>query len=243
MTAAANNHRQLHISIMRFNPEVDKRPHMQDYIVDTVKVQGVMLLNVLEYIKTEQDESLGFRRSCGEGVCGSDGMNVNGKNCLACTTSYVDLPDKIAIRPLPGFPILRDLVVDMEQFYKQYERAVPYLINDQVEPAKEHLQSIQQRAELDGLYECILCACCSSACPSYWWNPDKYMGPSALLWAARFIKDSRDTATKERLQALNDAYSLFRCRGIMNCTSVCPKGLNPAKAIGEVRTALLKEEI
>ncbi len=242
-TEIKSKNRELRVSIMRFNPEKDKRPHMQDYIVNTAKVHGVMLLNVLEYIKTELDPSLGFRRSCGEGVCGSDGMNVNGKNCLSCTTSYMDLPDKIAVRPLPGFPILRDLVVDMDQFFKQYERAIPYLINEGPEPAKEHLQSIEQRKELDGLYECILCACCSSSCPSYWWNPDKFMGPSALLWAARFIKDSRDTAKKERLKSLDDAYSLFRCRGIMNCTSVCPKGLNPTKAIGDIRTAMLKEEV
>lgn len=235
--------RELKISVMRFNPENDQKPYMKDYKVNTNDFVGVMVLDILEHIKATQDPTLGLRRSCGEGVCGSDGMNINGKNGLACITSYVDLPNTIVIRPLPGFPIIRDLVVDMENFYKQYERAVPYLINDKAEPAREHLQSPAQRAELDGLYECILCACCSSSCPSYWWNPDKFMGPAALLWAARFLKDSRDTASKERLKRVNDAYSLFRCRTIMNCVNVCPKGLNPTKAISEVRTALLKEEV
>lgn len=235
--------RHLEISVMRFDPEKDKKPYMQQYTVNMAQVSGVMLLNVLEHIKAEQDPSLGFRRSCGEGVCGSDGMNINGKNALACTTSTVDLPDKINLRPLPSFPIIRDLVVDMTQFYKQYERAKPYLINEEPEPAKEHLQSPAQRAKLDGLYECILCACCSSACPSYWWNPDKFMGPAALLWATRFLMDSRDTAKEERLEALMDAYSVFRCRSIMNCANVCPKGLNPTKAISDIRTELVKDGV
>ncbi len=235
--------RELTVSIMRFDPEKDKRPYMKTYTVNTNDFTGVMVLDILEHIKATQDPTIGVRRSCGEGVCGSDGMNINGQNGLGCVTSYRDLPDKIDLRPLPGFPIIRDLVVDMENFYRQYERAVPYLIHDGPEPAKEFLQSPEQRAELDGLYECILCACCSSSCPSYWWNPDKFMGPSALLWAARFLKDSRDTATKARLKAMDDAYSLFRCRGIMNCVNVCPKGLNPTKAINSIRTSLLKEEV
>ena len=172
--------RQLHVSIMRFNPDVDKKPYMKEYKVNSDELTGVMLLGVLEHIKATQDPSLGLRRSCSEGVCGSDGMNINGKNGLACTTSIADLPDKITIRPLPGFPIIRDLVVDMNQFFKQYENATPYLVHEGPEPAREHLQSIEERAELDGLYECILCACCSSSCPSFWWNPDKFMGPSAL---------------------------------------------------------------
>jgi len=235
--------RELQVSIMRFDPEKDQRPYMQSYTVNTNDFAGMMVLDIIEHIKATQDPGIAARRSCGEGVCGSDGMNINGKNGLACIVSYADLPDKIDLRPLPGFPIIRDLVVDMQNFYRQYERAAPYLINDEAEPAREHLQSPKQRAELDGLYECILCACCSSACPSYWWNPEKFMGPSALLWAARFLKDSRDTAKKERLQAIDDAYSLFRCRGIMNCVDVCPKGLNPTKAINDLRTALLKEEV
>lgn len=239
----ADSNRKLKVSIYRYNPDVDKKPYMQDFEVDTQDCHGVMLLDVLELIKTKHDATLSYRRSCGEGVCGSDGMNINGKNGLACTASYVDMPAHITIRPLPGFPIIRDLVVDMTQFYQQYERAKPYLIHDGVEPAKEHLQSQEDRAKLDGLYECILCACCSSSCPSYWWNPDKFMGPAALLWAARFVRDSRDTAKTERLSALNDPFSLFRCRGIMNCVNVCPKGLNPTKAIGELRTAMLQEEV
>lgn len=237
-----NSNRQLKVSISRYNPDQDGKPYLQDYRVNTAECDGVMLLDVLRLIKSKHDASVSFRHSCGEGVCGSDGMNINGKNGLACITSYRDLPDHITLRPLPGFPIVRDLVVDMSQFYKHYERAKPYLINDDPEPVLERLQSPEERAKLDGLYECILCACCSSSCPSYWWNPDKFMGPAALLWAARFIKDSRDTAAKQRLEDLDDAFSLFRCRSIMSCVSVCPKNLNPTKAIGDLRTELLKQQ-
>jgi succinate dehydrogenase / fumarate reductase, iron-sulfur subunit len=234
--------RKMALSVYRFNPEVDQKPYMQDYEIDTKDCRGVMLLDILELIKTQHDQTLAFRRSCGEGVCGSDGMSINGKNGLACITSYIDMPDKVSLRPLPGFPVIRDLIVDMTQFYKQYEKAKPYLINDDPEPARERLQSPEDRAKLDGLYECILCACCSSSCPSYWWNPDKFMGPAALLWAARFVKDSRDTAKPERLNDLQDPFSLFRCRSIMNCVNVCPKGLNPTKAIGELRQEMLKQD-
>ncbi|MBU7095772.1 succinate dehydrogenase iron-sulfur subunit, partial [Staphylococcus aureus] len=152
------------------------------------------------------------------------------------------LKSPIVLRPLPGLPVIRDLVVDMEPFYRQYEKAQPYLLNDKEPPAKERLQSPEEREQLDGLYECILCACCTSACPSYWWNPDKFLGPAALLWLCRFLVDNRDEAKEQRLAELNDLFSLFRCRTIMNCTTVCPKGLNPAKAIGHVRSMLLKEE-
>lgn len=234
--------RKLNVSIYRFNPEVDKKPYMQNFEVDTSQCKGVMLLNLLELIKDQYDSTLTFRRSCGEGVCGSDGMNINGQNGLACVTSYVDMTGNITIRPLPGFPVIRDLVVDMTQFYSQFERAKPYLINEDVEPAKEYIQTPEDREKIDGLYECILCACCSSSCPSYWWNPDKFMGPAALLAAARFVRDSRDTAKNERLEALKDPFSLFRCRGIMNCATVCPKGLNPTKAISYLRSELLKRE-
>lgn len=234
--------RKVTVSVYRYNPETDKKPYMQDFTVDPQEANGVMLLNLLELIKDKYDPTLGFRRSCGEGVCGSDGMNINGKNGLACITSYLDLPEQITLRPLPGFPVVRDLVVDMTQFYHQLERAKPYLINNGEEPAREHLQTPEEREKIDGLYECILCGCCSSACPSYWWNPDKFMGPAALLAAARFVSDSRDTAKKERLAALKDPFSLFRCRGIMNCVSVCPKGLNPTKAIGHLRSELLNNE-
>lgn len=229
-------------TIYRFNPETDKEPYMQDFELDPSKIKGKMILHALEALK-EQDTTLGFRRSCGEGVCGSDGMNINGKNHLACMTSLSDLPEHITLRPLPGFPVIRDLIVDMTQFYEQYGKAKPFLINDEDLPTKERIQTPEERARLDGLYECILCACCSSSCPSYWWNPEKFLGPAALLWAYRFIADTRDTRTNERLNDLQDAFSLFRCRTIMNCVDVCPKNLNPAKAIGHIRREMLERAV
>lgn len=231
------------LSIYRFNPEMDKKPYMKEYHIDTPAQIDVMVLTLLERIKAEQDPSLSYRRSCREGVCGSDGMNINGTNGLACITSLSTLKtDTIVIRPLPGFPVVRDLVVDMSQFYKQYERIEPYLQNDEVAPAQERLQSPEDRAQLDGLYECILCACCTSSCPSFWWNPDKFVGPAGLLQARRFLADSRDTATNSRLEKLQDPFSVFRCRTIMNCATVCPKGLNPTKAIAEIRKQMLDEQ-
>jgi succinate dehydrogenase / fumarate reductase iron-sulfur subunit len=227
-------------SIYRFNPETDTAPRMQDYELDLSQVSGKMLLDAIEALK-KQDPSLAVRRSCSEGVCGSDGMNINGKNGLACITPLHSLPKKVVLRPLPGLPVIRDLIVDMTQFYKQYERAKPYLQNESEPTTTERLQSIEDRNKLDGLYECILCACCSTACPSWWWNPEKFMGPAALLWAYRFIVDTRDDQTESRLAALQDAFSLYRCRTIMNCTTVCPKGLNPAKAIGEIRREMLED--
>lgn len=229
--------------IARFNPERDKSPRMQPYEIDLEKIKGVMVLDGLLAIKSEQDETLAFRRSCQEGVCGSDGMNINGKNRLACVTPMHTLSEPIVIKPFPGMPVIRDLIVDMSQFFTQYRKARPYLINRQDPPAREHLQSPSAREKLDGLYECILCGCCSSACPSYWWNPDKFLGPAALLQAARFILDDRDDATRERLVQMNDAYQVARCRGIMNCADACPKQLNPAKAIGEIRRKMLQEEV
>src|SRR5262249_16423409 len=215
-TMSQSGNKRLHVSIYRYNPEVDQAPYMQDYEVDSLACKGVMLLDVLEALKV-QDPTLAFRRSCSEGVCGSDGMNINGKNGLACVTSFLQLgTHKIVLRPLPGLPVIRDLIVDMTQFYQQYEKAEPYLQNDEPAPTKERLQTIEQRNKLDGLYECILCACCSSSCPSYWWNPDKFLGPAALLWAYRFVTDSRDTATAERLNQLEDPFKVFRCRTIMN---------------------------
>lgn len=231
------------ISIYRYNPDTDDKPKMQSYTVDTTKVRGNMLLDVLEHIKGQEDPTLSFRRSCGEGVCGSDGVNINGKNGLACITPVDTLPEKVFIRPLPGFPVIRDLIVDMEQFYKQYERAQPFLQNDDQPISGERIQSIEDRNKLDGLYECILCACCTSSCPSFWWNPDKFMGPAALLWSYRFIADSRDANKLERLENLQDAFSVFRCRSIMNCVDVCPKGLNPTKAIGKIKAELLEEAV
>ncbi|MCI0510695.1 succinate dehydrogenase subunit B [Chromohalobacter marismortui] len=229
----------LQISIYRYNPETDSAPYMQEFELDT-QGRDIMVLNALEMIK-QQDSSMAYRRSCREGVCGSDGMNMNGKNGLACITplSEVVKDNKLVLRPLPGLPVIRDLVVDMGVFYKQYESIQPYLQNDTNPPATERLQSPEDRDKLDGLYECILCACCSTACPSFWWNPDKFVGPAGLLQAYRFLADSRDTATRERLARLEDPFSLFRCRGIMNCVAVCPKGLNPTRAIGKIREMLL----
>jgi succinate dehydrogenase / fumarate reductase, iron-sulfur subunit len=230
------------VSVYRYNPETDETPRMQDYSVDLPAGKDLMVLDVLELLKAD-DPSLTYRRSCREGVCGSDGVNMNGKNGLACITpvSEVAKRDTLVLRPLPGMPVIRDLVIDMSQFYRQYEKVRPFLINDQPPPAQERLQSPEDRAKLDGLYECILCACCSTSCPSFWWNPDKFIGPAGLLQAYRFLADSRDTATAERLAELDDPFSVFRCRGIMNCVSVCPKGLNPTRAIGKIRTMLLQQ--
>ena len=189
------------------------------------------------------DDSLSFRRSCREGVCGSDAMNINGKNGLACVTNLNDLKEPIELRPLPGLPVIRDLIVDMSQFFQQYHSIKPYLVNDSPPPERERLQSPEEREELDGLYECILCACCSTACPSFWWNPDKFVGPAGLLAAYRFIADSRDEATGARLDNLEDPYRLFRCHTIMNCVDVCPKGLNPTKAIGKIKEIMVKRAV
>ena len=225
-------------SIYRYNPETDAKPRMQDYVLED---DGgvVMLLDALLRLK-RQDDSLSFRRSCREGVCGSDAININGRNGLACITRLADLKEPVVLRPLPGLPVIRDLIVDLTQFYDQYRSVKPWLINDDPEPEIERLQSPEERARLDGLYECILCACCSTACPSFWWNPDRFLGPAALLQAARFLADSRDQAGGERLNDLNDPYRLFRCHTIMNCTDVCPKGLNPSQAIGHIRQLLLR---
>ena len=232
----------MRFSIYRFNPEVDKKPRMETMELDIPEGSDMMLLEALIKLK-EKDPQLTFRRSCREGVCGSDGMNINGKNGLACITPVKSLSEPVVVRPLPGLPVVRDLVVDMSQFYKQYARIKPFLQNDDELPVKERRQSEADRAKLDGLYECILCACCTTSCPSFWWNPDKFVGPAGLLQAYRFLVDSRDTATRERLADLDDAYSVFRCRGIMNCVSVCPKGLNPTKAIGHIRTMLLSQSV
>ncbi len=230
----------LKVSLYRYNPESDDAPHMQDFSVDTGG-KDLMVLDVLELIKADYDGSVTYRRSCREGVCGSDGLNINGKNGLACITPLSETVKggKLVIRPLPGLPVIRDLVVDMSLFYAQYEKVQPYLQNASLAPAIERLQSPEERAQLDGLYECILCACCSTSCPSFWWNPDRFIGPAGLLQAYRFLADSRDTATEGRLAKLDDPFSVFRCHGIQNCVNVCPKGLNPTKAIGHIRTMLL----
>src|ERR1051325_7001128 len=220
----------MRFSVYRFDPDKDAKPYMQDYDI-TLQSTDVMLLDALARIK-EVDDSLAYRRSCREGICGSDAMNVNGRNRLACITHIAELKEPIVIRPLPAQPVIRDLIVDMSQFFKQYHAVKPYVINNDPEPERERLQSPEEREKLNGVYECILCACCSTQCPSFWWNPDKFLGPASLLQAYRFIADSRDQATGERLDDLEDPYKLFRCHTIMNCTEACPKGLNPPKAIG-----------
>jgi len=231
------------VSIYRYNPETDSKPSMQEFEVALPEGKDLMVLDVLALVK-EQDSSVAYRRSCREGVCGSDGMNINGTNGLACITPLSEVggsANKLVLRPLPGLPVIRDLVVDMSIFYQQFEKVKPYLINNTPAPAIERLQSPEDRAKLDGLYECILCACCSTNCPSFWWNPDKFIGPAGLLQAYRFLADSRDTATTDRLADLDDPFSVFRCRGIMNCVAVCPKGLNPTRAIGHIRSMLITQ--
>jgi succinate dehydrogenase / fumarate reductase iron-sulfur subunit len=238
----AQGKRVVRFSIYRYDPDKDARPYMQDLEVE-LEPTDKMLLDALMRIKQVKDDSVAFRRSCREGVCGSDAMNINGRNGLACITNLRDLKQPIVLKPLPGLPVIRDLIVDMTQFFKQYHSIRPYLINDTPPPEKERLQSPADREELDGLYECILCACCSTACPSFWWNPDKYVGPAGLLQAYRFISDSRDQATSERLDDLEDPYRLFRCHSIMNCVDVCPKGLNPTLQIGRIKEVLLKRAV
>lgn len=225
-------------SIYRYNPETDARPHMQDYTLPDDS-GAVMLLDALLLLK-RRDETLAFRASCGEGVCGSDAININGRNGLACITPLGGLRQPIVLRPLPGLPVIRDLVVDLSQFYAQYRAVKPWLINHDPEPEIERLQSPEERDRLDGLYECVLCACCTTACPSFWWNPQRFLGPAALLQAYRFLADSRDQATGERLDELEDPYKLFRCHSIMNCVEVCPKGLNPTRSIGLIKQMLAR---
>tara|TARA_B100001250_G_scaffold69259_1_gene55588 strand:+ start:6509 stop:7249 length:741 start_codon:yes stop_codon:yes gene_type:complete len=231
------------LSVYRFDPTLDNKPYMQSLDIEVPTNKDLMVLDVLHLAK-EQEPSLSFRRSCREGVCGSDGMNINGKNGLACVTPLSEAlkRDKLTLRPMPGLPVIRDLIVDMKQFFDQLEKVQPYLITKGGVPEKERTQSPEEREELDGLYECILCGCCTTSCPSFWWNPDKFLGPAALLQSWRFIADSRDDATDERLDALEDAFSLYRCHGIMNCVSVCPKGLNPTEAISNIRNKLLSRK-
>ncbi len=228
--------------IYRYDPDKDERPYMQKLEVE-LQPTDKMLLDALIRIKMDVDDSLTLRRSCREGVCGSDAMNINGKNGLACTTNMLELSEPVVLRPLPGLPVIRDLIVDMTHFFNQYHSVRPYLINDTVPPEKERLQTPEARDELNGLYECILCACCSTSCPSFWWNPDKFVGPAGLLQAYRFIADTRDHATAERLDNLEDPYRLFRCHTIMNCVDVCPKGLNPTKAIGKIKEMLVRRTV
>jgi succinate dehydrogenase / fumarate reductase iron-sulfur subunit len=224
------------VEIYRFDPEDSekKNPHIDRFEIDLDKC-GPMVLDILIKIKAEQDSTLTFRRSCREGICGSCSMNIDGTNTLACTKSVSDCKDTIKIYPLPHMPVIKDLVSDLTHFYDQYKSVKPWLQAEEPSSSIERLQSPEEREKLDGLYECILCACCSTSCPSYWWNGEKYLGPATLLQAYRFIADSRDEATDERLDALEDPFKLYRCHTIMNCTNTCPKGLNPAKAIGSIK--------
>ncbi len=228
--------------IYRFDPDRDENPRIDVYEVD-LDACGPMVLDALIKIKNEIDTTLTFRRSCREGVCGSCAMTINGRNTLACTKAISDYQKTIKIYPLPHMSIIKDLVPDMTNFYAQYASIKPWIETQSPPPAdRERLQSIEERAELDGLYECILCACCSTSCPSYWWNSDRYLGPATLLQAYRWIADSRDENSGERLDDLEDPFKLYRCHTIMNCTDTCPKGLNPAKAIAEIKKRLVERQ-
>ena len=231
----------MRLSIFRFNPERDAKPYMQDFDVQPGP-HDAMLLDLILKARL-QDDSLTIRKSCREGVCGSDAININGRNGLACVTPIRTLKEPVELRPLPSFPVMRDLVVDMSEFFRQYRSIKPYVVDEGPLPERERLQSPAERERLDGLYECILCACCTAQCPSFWWNPDKFVGPAGLLQAYRFLADSRDRDTQARLDDLNDVYRLFRCRTIMNCTEVCPKGLAPSRAIEKIRLMLAKQSL
>ncbi len=228
--------------IYRYDPETGQNPRWDTYTLDTTKF-GPMVLDALIYIKNEIDPTLTFRRSCREGVCGSCAMNIGGRNTIACTKGHDEISGTISIAPLPSQPVMKDLVPDLTGFYAQHAYVQPYLKTDTPEPEKEWGQTEGDRAKLDGLYECIMCASCSTACPSYWWNSDRFLGPAALLQAYRWIIDSRDESTGERLDDLEDPFKLYRCHTIMNCAQVCPKGLNPAEAIGEIKKLMVERVV
>jgi succinate dehydrogenase / fumarate reductase iron-sulfur subunit len=229
--------------IYRYDATTGENPSIDTYKVD-IDNCGPMILDALIKIKSEVDSTLSFRRSCREGICGSCAMNIDGANTLACTMAIEDVEGDIKIHPLPHQPVVKDLVSDLDNFYRQYEAVEPWMQSDSKPVGgRERLQSKEDREKLDGLYECIMCACCSTSCPSYWWNGDKYLGPAALLAAYRWIVDSRDEQTDERLEALDDPFKLYRCHTIMNCATVCPKGLNPAKAIAETKKMLVQKNL
>ena len=229
--------------IYRYDPDDQQNPRVDTYEIDLAEC-GPMVLDALIKIKTEVDTTLTFRRSCREGICGSCAMNMGGHNSLACTTAIEDVPGgDVAIYPLPHMQVIRDLVVDFSGFWAQYEWIKPWIQTYNPSPDKEHLQTVEDRAKLDGLYECILCACCSTACPSYWWNSDRFLGPAALLQSYRWLVDSRDDATGDRLEALEDPFKLYRCHTIMNCINTCPKGLNPAKANAETKKMVVERKL
>jgi succinate dehydrogenase / fumarate reductase iron-sulfur subunit len=228
--------------IYRYDPDEKQNPRVDTYEID-LEDCGPMVLDALIKIKTEIDTSLTFRRSCREGICGSCSMNIDGENALACTKAIEDVKGDVRVYPLPHMQVIRDLVVDFSQFWAQYEWTQPWLQAYTPAPEKERLQTQSDRAKLDGLYECILCACCTTSCPSYWWNGDKYLGPAALLQAYRWLIDSRDEATGERLESLEDPFKLYRCHTIMNCANTCPKGLNPAQAIAEIKKMVVERKL
>lgn len=226
--------------VYRWTPDDGENPRTDTFEIDMDKC-GPMVLDALIKIKNEIDPTLTFRRSCREGICGSCSMNIDGRNALACTKPVDECKGDVKVYPLPHMPVVRDLVADLTNFYAQYASIKPWIETQTPPPPdKERLQSPEDREKLDGLYECILCACCSTSCPSYWWNSDKYLGPATILQAYRWIADSRDEATGERLDELEDPFKLYRCHTIMNCTEACPKGLNPAKAIAEVKKLIVE---
>jgi succinate dehydrogenase / fumarate reductase, iron-sulfur subunit len=228
--------------VYRYDPEAGANPRLDTFEIDLAECAS-MVLDGLIKIKTEHDSGLTFRRSCREGICGSCAMNINGRNTLACTKAIEDLEGDVRVYPLPHQNVIKDLVTDFEQFWAQYETIQPWLQTVSPPPERERRQTPEDREKLDGLYECILCACCSTACPSYWWNSDKFLGPAALLWAYRWIADSRDESTGERLDELEDPFRLYRCHTIMNCANTCPKGLNPAKAIAEIKRLMVERKL
>jgi succinate dehydrogenase / fumarate reductase, iron-sulfur subunit len=228
--------------IYRFNPEDGRNPRIDSFLVDR-KEFGPMVLDALIHIKNRIDPTLTFRRSCREGVCGSCAMNIDGTNGLACTTSIDDVSGVVRVYPLPHLPVIKDLVPDLTVFYAQHASIQPWLKTDSPTPQTEWRQSHADRAQLDGLYECILCACCSTSCPSYWWNSERYLGPAALLQARRWLIDSRDEATGPRLDDLEDPFRLYRCHTILNCAKACPKGLNPAKAIADIKMMMVERRV
>lgn len=228
--------------IYRYNPDSGENPCLDSYEIDLAEC-GPMILDALIKIKNEVDSTLTFRRSCREGICGSCSMNIDGTNTLACTKPIEEVCGDVKIYPLPHMKVIKDLVPDLTHFYAQYESIKPWIQTDSPMPANsERLQSPEDREKLDGLYECILCACCSTACPSYWWNGDEYLGPAALLQANRWIQDTRDENTGERLDNLEDPFKLYRCHTIMNCTKTCPKGLNPAKSIAKIKQKIIERK-
>ena len=240
--APENTTRPRRFEIYRYDPESGENPRLDVYEIDLNRC-GPMILDAIIKIKNEVDSSLAFRRSCREGVCGSCAMNIDGRNTLACTQEIEDCGEVVKIYPLPHLPVIKDLVPDMTHFFAQYASIKPWVRAQTPPPAdRERLQSREERGKLDGLYECILCACCSTACPSYWWNSERFLGPAALLQAHRWIQDSRDESTGERLDDLEDPFKLYRCHTIMNCTDVCPKYLSPAKAIAEIKRLLIERQ-